>query len=372
MALVEPAALVAELEEAPDVADVGVGHREVRPLPVHPHAEPARLLGLDRRVLGDAIATRAREAIEPVGLDLVLGVEPERLLDLDLDPQALAVEAVLVALILAERRVIALEEVLQRPPPGVVDAHGVVGRDRPVGERERRPALVLAAQLLERAVAIPALEHGVLERDVIGLGRDGCECGIGGHGSFDRSRAPFTAPAAEYADCPSRPLSLDATKTSRARARHRGSCCAARIGPCPGCRVAVDRAARGAVGARHDPAEPRDRDRPGRAIARSRRGRRRHGSGHVPRHRHRKCGRLVDGLGRTGIDHAFGRHGGGPGRRRLGHRLGHATVRNVFAVDTGAFGGNRCDPDRRRLLLDARPTEARATTTSCRSTRLRI
>ena len=197
MPLVEPAALVADLEEAPDVADVGVGHREVRPLPVHPHAEPARLPRLDARVLGDALAARAREAVEPVGLDLVLRVEAERLLDLDLDPQALAVEAVLVALILAERRVVALEEVLQRPAPGVMDAHRVVGRDRPVDERVRRPAVVLRAQLRERAVAIPALEHAVLERDVVGLGGDGSEGGIGGgHRSFDRSRAPSAVTAA--------------------------------------------------------------------------------------------------------------------------------------------------------------------------------
>ena len=206
---------MADLEEAPDVADVGVGHRVVRPLPVHPHAEAAGLLGLYAGVLGHAIAAGAREAVEPVGLDLVLRVEPERLLDLDLDPEPLAVEAVLVALVLAQRRVVALEEVLQRPPPGVVHAHRVVGGDRPVDEREGRPAGVLRAQLLERPVAIPALEHPVLERDVIGLGGDGCEGGIGGHRTPDRSRAraALTAgrmgvgPRSGYHAYPSRPPS---------------------------------------------------------------------------------------------------------------------------------------------------------------------
>ena len=71
---------------------------------------------LDAGVLGHAVAAGAREAVEPVGLDLVLRVEPERLLDLDLDPETLAVEAVLVALILAERRVVALEQVLSDRP----------------------------------------------------------------------------------------------------------------------------------------------------------------------------------------------------------------------------------------------------------------
>jgi hypothetical protein len=180
---------MAGLEEAPDVADVGVGHRVVRPLPVHPHAEAAGLLGLDARVLGHAIATGAREAVEPVGLDLVLRVEPERLLDLDLDPQSLAVEPVLVAPVLTQRCVIALEEVLQRPPPGVVHAHGVVGRDGPVDERIGRAAGVLRAQLLERPGAVPTVQHPMLERDVIGLGRDGFKGGIGGHRTLDRSRA---------------------------------------------------------------------------------------------------------------------------------------------------------------------------------------
>ena len=113
VALIQPATLVAELEEAPDVADVGVGHRVVRALPVHPHAEPARLRSLDAGVLRHAVAAGAREAIEPVGLDLVLRVEPERPLDLDFHPETLAVEAVLVALILAQRSVVTLEQVLQ-------------------------------------------------------------------------------------------------------------------------------------------------------------------------------------------------------------------------------------------------------------------
>ena len=59
-----------------------------------------------------------------------LVVKPELALDVDLDPQALAVEAVLVALVLAEHRVEALVEVLVGAAPGVVDAHRVVGRDR--------------------------------------------------------------------------------------------------------------------------------------------------------------------------------------------------------------------------------------------------
>src|SRR5581483_11790974 len=96
MSLVEPAALVHDLEEAPDVLDVRVTEGEVVVAPVHPHAEALRLLGHDARVVRDALATLARELREPVLLDLALRVEAERLLHLDLDVEALRVEAVLV------------------------------------------------------------------------------------------------------------------------------------------------------------------------------------------------------------------------------------------------------------------------------------
>ena len=175
MALVQPAAIVALLEEAPDVADVRVGHREVAAVPVHPLAQPSRLLRLDARVLGHAVAAGAREAVEPVLLDLGLGVEPQRLLDLDLDPQPLAVEAVLVALVAAQHGVVALPDVLQRAAPGVVHAHRVVGRDRAVEERVGGAAAVLVAELLEGALALPAIEGSMLELDVIGLLGDGRE-----------------------------------------------------------------------------------------------------------------------------------------------------------------------------------------------------
>ena len=87
---------------------------------------------------------------DAVGLDVALALEPEVALDVDLDPQALAVEPVLPALVLAEHRVVALEDVLVGPAPGVVDAHRVVGRDRAVEEAPARPAGVLGAQPRER------------------------------------------------------------------------------------------------------------------------------------------------------------------------------------------------------------------------------
>ena len=138
-------------------------------VPVHPHAQADRLLGLERRVGQDALLAQADEVGDAVGLDVALARVAQLALDVDLDPQALAVEAVLVALVLAEHRVEALVQVLVRPTPGVVDAHRVVGRDRAV---EKRPALVagvLGAEARERPPLVPQREHLVLERGQIGL-----------------------------------------------------------------------------------------------------------------------------------------------------------------------------------------------------------
>ena len=150
MALVQPAAAVHLRQEAPDVLDVRVGERVVVAVPVHPHAEALRVLGDLLRERGDALATAGGELREAVLLDLALRVQAERLLDLDLDPQPLAVEAVLVALVEPAQRLVALEHVLERATPGVVHAHRVVRGDRAVDEAEFRPAAVELAELLER------------------------------------------------------------------------------------------------------------------------------------------------------------------------------------------------------------------------------
>ena len=140
VAEVEPAPLVHDLQEPPDVLDVRVGEREVVVAPVHPLAEADRAA---RQLAGrpdDDLAARARELLEPVLLDLALRVEAELPLDADLDPEPLAVEAVLVALVEAAQRLVALEDVLQRPPPRRVDGERLVRRHRPVDEAPARAA----------------------------------------------------------------------------------------------------------------------------------------------------------------------------------------------------------------------------------------
>ena len=159
------------LQEPPDVLDVRVAEGEVVAAPVHPLAEPDRAAGDLRRRLDDDLAAAARELGEPELLDLALRVEAERALDADLDPEPLAVEPVLVALVEAAQRLVALEDVLERPAPGGVDAELLVRRHRPVDEAEPRPAAVLLAEPLEGLLALPELEDLELERGVVGLVR---------------------------------------------------------------------------------------------------------------------------------------------------------------------------------------------------------
>jgi hypothetical protein len=170
MPLVQPALFVDGLQEPPDVLDVRVRERVVVVVPVHPAAETPVLVGDYLGELGDPLAAARGELGEPVLLDVALRVQSERLLDLDLDPEPLAVEAVLVALVVAAEGLVALEDVLQRAAPCVVDAHRVVRGDRAVEEAEPRAARVLPAQLVEDPLAVPPLEDLLLEGGVV---RDG-------------------------------------------------------------------------------------------------------------------------------------------------------------------------------------------------------
>ncbi len=67
--------------------------------------------------------------------DLALIAKAQFFLDLDLDPQALAVEAVLVALPVALHGFEALIEIFIGAPPGVMNPHGIVRGNRTIEKR---------------------------------------------------------------------------------------------------------------------------------------------------------------------------------------------------------------------------------------------
>src|SRR5439155_23790498 len=117
MPQIQPPSFVHQLEEAPDVFDVGVRKRVVVVAPVHPLAEPLLAPGELSGRPSDLLPTAPGKLGEPVGLDLLLRVEPELALHPDLDPQALTVEAVLVALVEAPHRPVPLKHVFQGSAP---------------------------------------------------------------------------------------------------------------------------------------------------------------------------------------------------------------------------------------------------------------
>ncbi len=169
VSLVERAALLKRLQEPPDVLDVRVAEREVVVAPVHPLAQADRLLRDHARGLGDEVTALACELGEAVLLDLVLRVQAEVALDLDLDPEPLTVEAVLVALVEPAQRFVALEDVLVGPAPQVMDAQAVDGvrRLRAVDEAEALPASVLLPQPVEDPLRLPPGENVPLESRMI-------------------------------------------------------------------------------------------------------------------------------------------------------------------------------------------------------------
>ena len=96
--------------------------------------------------------------------------EAEFLFDLDLDPQPLAVEPVLITQFVPGHREKSLVGVFVGSAPGVMHAHGVVGGDRAVEKTPLRLAGVFLAELLEHVLLGPKLQDLVFSADKIRLG----------------------------------------------------------------------------------------------------------------------------------------------------------------------------------------------------------
>ncbi len=117
------------------------GSQEIGIIPVHPVTKSLRLFRLTRRKPEDSSFALVDEVIDSVFVDCCLGSQPELLLDFNLDPQTLAVKAVLVSLVVSGHREETLVRILIRATPGMMDAHWVVGRDGPSRKLHRlRPA----------------------------------------------------------------------------------------------------------------------------------------------------------------------------------------------------------------------------------------
>ncbi len=127
------------------------------------------MFGLDGGVFEDAAFAFLHELIDAELFDGTFGTEAELLFDFDFDPEALAVESILVTEIAAIHGPVALEGVFVGAAPGVVDAHGIVGRDGAVEKTPRLFAGVFGPEFLEDVAFVPELEDGVLTRDEFGV-----------------------------------------------------------------------------------------------------------------------------------------------------------------------------------------------------------
>ncbi len=234
-ALVHPAVVMARLQEFPDVVIVLVAEGEVRAaelrqaelpddlldgagdfaarpihsddcvrvlpqpvvqkaqrrgvVPIHPHPQADGLLGLHGGEVEHALFAQHDERRQAVFLDVFFRFETEVFLDVDLHPQALAIEAVLPALVVAGHGTIALKQILVRAAPRVMHAHRVVGGDGAIHERPRLVALrAQPAQLIERIGVLPPLQRRALHVGEVGVGGNRLEH----EGPFATNCANFT------------------------------------------------------------------------------------------------------------------------------------------------------------------------------------
>ena len=188
-ALVELLLVPHLVEQPPDALDVLVAHRPVRVGDVEPHADAAGQRGPVLDVALHRLPAPLVERLDAEVLDLGLAREPELLLDLDLDRQAVAVPAGLPGDVLAPHRVEPRVDVLEEPGPDVVDPRAAVrGRwalvEDPLGGAPSRRRTLSAKTSWSRQPG----QHTVFERDEVEVSIDGSE----GHGPYDKRRCPMS------------------------------------------------------------------------------------------------------------------------------------------------------------------------------------
>ena len=157
-------------QKGPDGVIIFIGHSKVGIIPVHPHTQALGLLGLDSGIFADTLLAQVHEFFDAVFLHFPFGLETQFLFHLNFHPQSLAVEAVLVAELMAGHCFVAVVDIFQGPAPGVVHTHGVVGRDGPIYKGPFWFTLICRYALAENVVLFPELQQFVLELYEINFG----------------------------------------------------------------------------------------------------------------------------------------------------------------------------------------------------------
>ena len=152
-------------ERPPHRLDVALVERAVGVVEVDPEADPLGEAVPLLQVLEHRLAALAVELLDPDDvLDLVLTVDPELLLDRDLDRQAVAVPAALALHAVAAHRLVARVDVLEHAREHMVGARTAVGGGRPLVEDPRLRALAHPQRLREHLALAPTRQHLELHR----------------------------------------------------------------------------------------------------------------------------------------------------------------------------------------------------------------
>ena len=184
VALVEQVALPHRLQRPPDRFHVARVERVVRVVHVDPVGDPLRQRLPVGQVLQHGRAALGVELGDAVALDVLLGLEPELLLDGDLDRQPVRVPAGLALDVVPGHRLVAREDVLEDARQHVVRARVAVGGRRALVEDERRRPLAVAQRRLEDVALAPAGQHLLLEGGERDARRQGLVHGAHGGSGF--------------------------------------------------------------------------------------------------------------------------------------------------------------------------------------------
>ena len=177
--LVEQALVEEVLEVPPDGLDVVGVEGPVGGGEVHPVADPLGELLPVLHVVEDRGPAEPGELGDAhLVLDLALAGDAQPALDLHLHREAVGVPAGPAGDQEAAHGAVAAEEVLVDPGPHVVQAGPAVGRGRTLVEDPGLGPLPAADRALEDQVPAPAGQLLLLQRDEVGVGRDGAEQGL--------------------------------------------------------------------------------------------------------------------------------------------------------------------------------------------------
>ena len=164
MALVEQAAIEELLQGPPHTLDITLVEGDIGLLQIHPEADAVGQLFPLLLIAEDRLDTGAVKLLDAVVLDgrLAAVQDAELLADLDLHRQAVGVPARLALAIVPGHRLVAREDVLDRPRQAMVRMRQPVRGGRSLVEHEGRRAFPLRQALVVGVVLLPEANNLVL------------------------------------------------------------------------------------------------------------------------------------------------------------------------------------------------------------------